>query len=156
MSDPLKKLTPKRVPSEDDLRKEITQEQQKDVKPFTPTEEIAKLKEQLSSKGTELEALQKIAANQKAALTIEQAAPGTLQAIWDTAHREALRSIFAKGLTYWSSKEKSLKNHLELSAIRADEAVEAYIAVRKTFPDPVQKQLQDWQKNKDVSSKNKN
>jgi hypothetical protein len=74
-----------------------------------------------------------------------------LSIIWHTVYTEALKSIFSRGLAFYNGKSEVLKNEFQLAAIRADEATEAYIAVRKVSPDPTKKELQDWQRSKSTN-----
>lgn len=74
-----------------------------------------------------------------------------MRRVWEMAYNSALHSIFSKGLAFWNSKGKVLASEMELAAIRADEALEAFIRVRKVSPDPLVKELQDWQKNKSTN-----
>lgn len=142
-NDPLKNL---KTPSHEDLKKEVLEQQSVGVEPLPS--EVEKLQELVQNQGKELETLRKVAEGQKAALSIEQVSPQTLQRIWDMAYQSALASVFRHDLSHWNNKPTVLKKNLQLAVIRADETLEALIAVRKTCVDPVQKQLQDWQKNK--------
>jgi hypothetical protein len=150
--DPLAELKrkpnePVPVTSPKDLSAEIASVQAELTSPSEMTE-VDRLKATITSQSTELDKLRAIAATQKLALTIEQASPETLQKVWDTVYQAAIRSIFTKDMAYYNSKAGILRNQFQLAVIRADEAVENFILARKASADPVQRQLQEWQKNK--------
>ena len=69
-----------------------------------------------------------------------------MKEVWDIAYRASLMSIFNKGLTYYNSKAAVLRNELQLAVVRADEALENYIIIRKTFMNPATKAIQDASK----------
>lgn len=68
-----------------------------------------------------------------------------MREVWQLAYSAALSSIFNKGLSYWNSKAAVLKNELQLAAVRADEALENYIIIRKTYMHPATKAIKDAQ-----------
>lgn len=71
--------------------------------------------------------------------------------IWVLAYEAGIATLFSKGLAFYNSNPKQLKEGLQLAVIRADEAVEAFVAVRKVSPNPIKKELQTWQRNKSTN-----
>ena len=135
-NDPLAALNQAAATKEESLRKEVET-----------------LKQTVSRMSNENEALREAATNASNGTTIKGYIPDEAQArlVWQMAYTEAVRSIFGKGLGFWTSKGKTLYQELELATIRADEAAEAYIRIRKTFMDPVTKELQDFNKAKSTN-----
>ena len=64
--------------------------------------------------------------------------------VWHLVYRCAINQIFSKGLSIWNQRADALKAEMQLAVIRADEAVEAYIKVRNSCPDPVFMATQKW------------
>jgi len=64
--------------------------------------------------------------------------------VWHLVYRCAINQIFSKGLSIWNQRGDALKAEMQLAVIRADEAVEAYIKVRNSCPDPVFMATQKW------------
>jgi predicted amidophosphoribosyltransferase len=69
--------------------------------------------------------------------------------LWHFTYRTLIAQIFAKGLSYYNAKDNALKTELELAVRRADEAVRAFIRVRKETPDPIFTYTQEWYKELD-------
>jgi hypothetical protein len=106
--------------------------------------ELEALRQKVSEQGNLIEKLQQVAAQNVD--PSYKPDPDTAHAVWNMAYNAALASVFGRGLAYYSgSRSSTLKTELELATIRADEATEAYIRVRRTHPSPVKKELQDWQ-----------
>lgn len=114
------------------------------------SEEVEKLRALVAEQGRTIQSLHDTAN----APTRKDYEPNgeVMQHIWDMAYQCALNSIFTKGLTFWKSKAAALKQEMELAAIRADEAVEAFNEVRRVSRDPVKRELQDWQRTTSTNS----
>lgn len=133
----------------DPLKEALAQSQLHMTQP--PTEvspglnELEALRQKVAEQGSLIEKLQRVAdANIDPNYKPD---PDTAHAVWNMAYGAALASVFGRGLAYYSgSRAATLSKELELATIRADEATEAYIRVRRSSPSPVKKELQDWQK----------
>lgn len=83
--------------------------------------------------GTELQKLAQI----EKTTTFKKPDEAELRAMWSLVYGHIVRGVFSKGLAFYNNKPCMLKQELQLAIIRADEAVQAFIEVRNTFPDVV-------------------
>jgi hypothetical protein len=107
----------------------------------TPNSETEALKRHVSSVGKTMDTLAKVAT----VTELQQEPDGPrLHDLWILTYSKAVESVYARGLAYYNQKPDLLKQELQLAVIRADEALEAFIAVRQVTPDPVSRVLARW------------
>jgi len=104
---------------------------------------IASLKEQVTTIDATLTKLKEVADFKGRG---QEPNEPVLRDLWLTVYTALMTQMFEKGLSYYNNKPTQLYQNLQLCVIRADEAVEQYIKVRNTCPDPVAMAQARWAK----------
>lgn len=101
---------------------------------LSPEPKVDALFEKVRKHGLELEALKKISENK----TLEPVDTICYRRMWMQIYIALMDLVYAKGLAFYGNKEAVLARELELCVLRADDAIEAYIRVRNSVPDPIE------------------
>lgn len=102
--------------------------------------EVASLLQTVSRQGEELNLLKEISTNN----VLTKPNEPVLRELWNLVYTSLINKVFERGPAFWNNKAATLRNELQLCVIRADEAVENYVAVRNTCPDPVIMAQEKW------------